>query len=326
MTTSYTFRRPLLLAVCMLLESSVNGFRPTVLVTRQSQQRRLPLFADPNNNINFAEFEYLLQESNSVKLPVSNSRRTQGESRMITTEKTIEASSFPASTYTEEIQQQEPDSLYVGDDEDAMYGGGGVMRYQADTVSAPSALQARFQNMDFQDIVLTLVVPSILLFVAGRWTYNRISTKIQNKLDITLDSFAEEMIYHDGDFEEMKLCVADYGKKLLYLGPKKRDRMVKRYLEAYAKRKTISPQTISSLSYAFSVFKLDEESAANLLVSLCKEMGTEKIASAGKLLFLGSRILKTPQGRQALQPIKTMIMGTYRESAVAETMVDVSQQ
>jgi hypothetical protein len=55
-------------------------------------------------------------------------------------------------------------------------------------------------------------------------------------------------------------------------------------------------------------------------------MGDTKISSAGKLLFFGSRILKSPEGKAALQPIKDMIKGTYREASVAETMVDTSQQ
>jgi hypothetical protein len=142
----------------------------------------------------------------------------------------------------------------------------------------------------------------------------------------TLDNFAKEMIYHDGDFDEMKMAVADYSKRLLWMGPAKKDKMLKKYLEVYAKKKTVSPKSISSLSYAFSLFKLSEEQAAAVLVSLCREMGTDKISSAGKLLFLGSRILKSKEGKAALQPIKELIKSTYREEAVAETMMETSQQ
>jgi len=55
-------------------------------------------------------------------------------------------------------------------------------------------------------------------------------------------------------------------------------------------------------------------------------MGDAKISSSGKLLFFGSRILKSPEGKKALQPIKEMIKATYREGAPAETMVETSQQ
>jgi len=82
----------------------------------------------------------------------------------------------------------------------------------------------------------------------------------------------------------------------------------------------------SSLSFVFSLFKLSEEKTAQILVSLCKDMGDAKISSAGKLLFFGSRILKSAEGKSALEPIRDMIKGTYREATVAETMVETSQQ
>ena len=100
----------------------------------------------------------------------------------------------------------------------------------------------------------------------------------------------------------------------------------------WASRKLISPyiplvsSLFSSLSYVFSLFKLSEEKAAEILVSLCRDMGDMKISSAGKLLFFGSRILKSPEGKAALEPIKDMIKATYREQTVAETMVETSQQ
>ena len=84
--------------------------------------------------------------------------------------------------------------------------------------------------------------------------------------------------------------------------------------------------TYSTLSYVFALFKLSEDKAADVLVSLCREMGTDKISSAGKILFFGSRILKSPEGQQGLEPIKDLIKSTYREATVAETMVETSQQ
>jgi hypothetical protein len=197
-----------------------------------------------------------------------------------------------------------------------------IQQYQ----EATPTMSDRLKKMDLQDIVLTLILPSVAVFAAGRWGYNRVASKVNAKTDSYLESFAKEMIYHDGDFDEMNMCIKDYKKKLVYLGPTQTDRMLKTYLAAYAKRKTISPQAISSLSYVFTLFKLSEESAAKTLVSLCREMGTDKIASAGKLLFLGSRILKSPEGVQALRPIKELIKSTYREATVAEEMVETSQQ
>jgi predicted RNA-binding Zn-ribbon protein involved in translation (DUF1610 family) len=55
-------------------------------------------------------------------------------------------------------------------------------------------------------------------------------------------------------------------------------------------------------------------------------MGEGKVSSAGKLLFFGNRILKSPEGKAALIPIRDMIKGSYREITVAEAMVETSQQ
>jgi len=201
-----------------------------------------------------------------------------------------------------------------------------MVKIDEEKQSLSSNLEAKLKDMDFQDIVSTLIFPSILAFVALRWGFNKVSARVGDSMDASLESFASDMIYHDGDFEEMKLCYLDFSKKLTFLGPSKSNTMLKKYLEVYAKKKTVSPQAISSLSYVFTLFKLSEEKAGKLLVSLCRDMGEQKISSAGKLLFFGSRILKSPEGKAALKPIKEMIKSTYREEAIAETMVETSQQ
>lgn len=192
--------------------------------------------------------------------------------------------------------------------------------------SQTTSLGDRIKSMDLQDIISTLIIPSIALFAAGRWAFNRVFKRIGENSDSMLNSFAREMIYHDGDFDEMKLCYQDYSRKLIFLGPTRTDSMLKVYLESYAKKKTVSPQAIVSLSYVFTkLAKLSEERVAAVLVSLCRQMGADKISSAGKLLFLGGRILKTNQGRAALEPIKDLIKGTYRDASVAESLVETSQ-
>jgi rubrerythrin len=200
----------------------------------------------------------------------------------------------------------------------------GLYKVQTMTTQKPS-LEARLKNMDLQDIIATLILPSVVVFAAGRWGFNKVYGKVQVRTEALLDSFAKEMLYHDGDYNEMKLCIQDYNQKLIYL-PNRRDVMLKRYLAAYAKKKTVSPLAISSLSFVLTQFQMSEEAAAALLVSLCRQMGTDKIASAGKLLFLGSCILKSPEGQAALTPIKDLIKSTYREVSVAEAMVETSQQ
>jgi hypothetical protein len=189
-----------------------------------------------------------------------------------------------------------------------------------------NTLEAKIKSMDLQDIIITFIIPGIAVFAASRWVFNKVGGKVAANADEILDNFAREMIVYDGDFTEMELCVKDYKNKLVWMGPARNDAMLKRYLENYAKKKTVSPQAIASLSYVFTVFQLSEEKAAQILVSLCKQMGTDKISSAGKLLFLGSRILKSPPGVKALTPIKELIMSTYRDATVAETLVETSQQ
>ena len=197
---------------------------------------------------------------------------------------------------------------------------------QRQQASTPTGWSNKLKEMELSDVILTVAVPAIVLFAAGKWGYQKIAVRVADKTNTLLDSFAREMIFHDADMTEMKLCVEDYSKRLLYLGPLRNNKMLKSYLEAFAKRKTVSPQAIASLSYVFSLFSLSEVQAAQLLVSLCQDMGTDKISSAGKLLFLASRILKSPEGLQGLEPIKKLIMSTYRDVTVAETMVETSQQ
>lgn len=100
------------------------------------------------------------------------------------------------------------------------------------------------KGKDFGEIFFTVLVP----IIGGYYFLNKgiaaSKTKVDDKASEMLEDYANEMIYHDGDFEEMKLAHADYGKKLVFLGTHKSDKMLKRYLEFYAKKKTVSPQAI----------------------------------------------------------------------------------
>jgi len=183
------------------------------------------------------------------------------------------------------------------------------------------------KGKDFGEIFFTVLVPVIGGYYLTKKAYANLSTRVDDKAEDTLDDYANEMIYHDGDFEEMKLAHSDYSKKLVFLGPKKTDAMIKRYLEFYAKKKTVSPQAISSLSYVFSLYKFTEERAADVISELCLTM-PEKIASAGKLLFFGEHILKTAEGKAKLQPLKELLSSVYRDDGVisGDEIVEKSQR
>jgi len=264
-----------------------------------------------------SEFEYLLQETSSPpRTPVSSRRIALSQSQDSRT--TILASAFPGAPVEEEVVTDDP---YANAFDSQI---GKIQQYEEQAQT--NTFETKLKSMDLQDIVLTLILPGIVVFAGARWAFNRVGGKVAENTDEMLDNFAREMLYYDGDLKEMELCVADYKAKLVWMGPARSDAMLKRYLEQYAKKKTVSPQAIASLSHVFSMFKLSEEKAAKLLVSLCKQMGTDKISSSGKLLFLGTRILKSPEGAAGLRPIKELIMSTYREEAVAETLVETSQQ
>jgi len=185
-------------------------------------------------------------------------------------------------------------------------------------------LQSRLQNKDYNGIITSYIVPLTLLGTGAVWSTRQLITKYNVKMETVLTSYANEMIYHDGDFEEMQMCYNDYKKRLMTLGPQKKSKMLTNYLEIYAKKKPVSPQAISSLSHAFSMFKLSEENAAKALCSVAEECMKDKVASAGKLLFFGERILNSPGGQKALQPIREMLEGSYR--AGGKQIVATSQK
>jgi len=168
------------------------------------------------------------------------------------------------------------------------------------------------KGKDFGELFFFVFAPVVAAYYFGNKAYTMTTTKMDDKGEETLDQYANEMIYHDGDFEEMRLCNEDYQKKLMWMGPGKADTMIKRYLEFYAKKKTISPQAISSLSYVFSMYKLSEDKAAKILTDLVSTI-PEKVASAGKILFFGEHIFKTPEARAKLEPIRTFLASQYRD-------------
>ena len=187
------------------------------------------------------EFDYLLGESgkqnHDQQHVVSRRRIHLNDDRS-----TVLASTTFAEAETEEVT--------LLDDEADPYADIGLeqvspqMEKIQQDQSFSQRVEAKLKTMDISDIVSTLVIPSIAVFAGGRWVYNRAANRVGQSFDGLLDSFATEMVYHDGDFEEMKLCQSDYSKKLVVLGPRKTQAMLKRYLQLYSKKKTVSPQSI----------------------------------------------------------------------------------
>ena len=311
------------LTTALLLESSSAWVSQASL----SRTRSATILRQGLDDETMFDWDALLSEGGpsrtSSSSPTFSRRRIVLPSQQTNERTTVLASAFPAPNEAVEESVGAADDPYASAFDSQMQK---INTYTEQKEQKGPSIEDRLKNMDLQDIISVVILPSVAVFAAGRWVYNRAASRVSENTDAILDAFAREMTYHDGDFDEMKLCYGDYSRKLAYLGPKKRESMLFRYLEAYAKTKTITPKAIASLSYVFTVAKLSEPAAAQLLVNLCRKMGPEKISSAGKLLFMGSRILKSPEGTEALQPIKEMIKGTYRDATVAETMVETSQQ
>jgi len=185
------------------------------------------------------------------------------------------------------------------------------------------SLSELVENRDYNRIITSYFVPITALGVGAVWGSRKLIEKYNGKMDGLLTSYANEMVYHDGDYEEMQMCYDDYKKRLMSLGPKKKDKMMVRYLELYAKKKPVSPQAISSLSHAFSIYKLSEEKAAKLLCDTAENM-KDRVSSAGKLLFFGSKILRSSDAKDKLAPIKATLAASYKRGG--DLMVENSQK
>lgn len=312
-----------------LSSSGSDAFQPLSLAVSRTSTRSSFLLRSSRPDLQ--EFDFILGEGNSQsqndfnQQTVVRSRRQiklPGGGRPGERATILASSTFAAPGIEEDVAQEQEADPYADLLEESPI----LHKYEKQEVGFVEGAKNNLKAMDLQDIISTLIVPSIFAGAALKWGFGRVSERVSAKAEATLESFASDMVYHDGDFEEMKLCSKDFGKKLVWLGPHKNTIMLKRYLQLYAKKKTVSPQSISSLSYVFSLYKLSEEKAAQVLVSLCRDMGDKKLSSAGKLLFFGSRILKSPEGKAALDPIRELIKGSYREIEVAETMVETSQQ
>ena len=100
------------------------------------------------------------------------------------------------------------------------------------------------EGKDFTDLFFTVFLPVGLAAYGAKWALGRSSTYLSDTADFKLEDYANEMVYHDGDMEEMEMCHKDYTTKLGWLGPNKKDRMIKAYLEAFAKKVSVSPKSI----------------------------------------------------------------------------------
>lgn len=217
----------------LLALASTDAFRPVSIPS--------PSILRLSAHKNLHEFDYLLGESGKLQ-----HRQQQVVSRRRIHLNDDRATVLASTTFAQPGTAEEA----LTDEEADPYAEIGLeevnpqLEKVQENLSFSERFEAKLRTMDLQDVVSTLVIPSIVLFAGGRWVYNRAANRVGASIDDQLDSFAREMIYHDGDFEEMKLCQSDYSKKLVVLGPRKTQAMLKRYLQLYAKKRTVSPQSI----------------------------------------------------------------------------------
>lgn len=210
---------------------------------------------------NLHEFDHILGERSVQQQQQRQQQQIDSKSGVHSRRKILlpgeEGAVLASSTFAAPGLDQEDSSAvedYGGDMESAMtlddpYAdlleeSSSTMRYDQEQPTMSQGIENRLKNMDLQDIVSTLIIPSIIAFAGLRWGFNRVAARVADKTDSTLDTFASELIFHDSDFEEMEMCFKDYSKKLMWLGPRKTPAMLKRYLQLYSKKKTVSPQSI----------------------------------------------------------------------------------
>ena len=238
-----------IVACWMLSSSGSSAFRPALPITSSASMRQATKIGATRSRDILNEFDHILGESSSANFGqkiVSNRRIQLNDERS-----TILASSTFAAPGIEEenMLTEETAEATTGGDVDPYADIGMDPQMQkltqvTEQQTTSKRIENKLKSMDLQDIVSTLIIPSIVAFAGIRWGYNKLSSRVGDKAEVTLDTFANELVYHDGDFEEMKLCVSDYGKRLAWLGPGKSDKMIKRYLALYSKKKTVSPQAI----------------------------------------------------------------------------------
>ena len=195
------------------------------------------------------EFDYLLNENGANQASTTTRSR-----RVITTgsQQSIQVTSSVASVVGTEEEVDEEYAMSEIDEEAVIaQSTGDNGEFEGDTKLA-SFQEAQGTNKftkwlsqaDFQEVVWTLLVPSLLAFAGMKWGLGKVSTNLAGNAETSLESFANEMIYHDGNFDEMSLCKLDWDGRLTWLGPSKKKRMLTVYLEDYTKRKPVSPQAI----------------------------------------------------------------------------------
>jgi hypothetical protein len=234
-----------LAAVAFLLSNNLEAFQPSFRLTAKNP----PVVSLKSSRPDLHEFDHIFDDGSLAELEAAaTASKVQIRLPVRPGERPVVLASSASLTAPEALEET---SAAASEDGEAFDPYGELTIQEQDTLKryeqqgqVSQGFENRLKQMDFQDVISTLILPAIFGGFAVKWGIQRVSAKVAGKTDGILDDFSSEMIYHDGDFEEMKLCFQDYSKKLAFLGPKKTPGMLKRYLQLYAKKKTVSPQSI----------------------------------------------------------------------------------
>lgn len=203
-----------------------DAFRPLSLAASSPTSTRSS-FTLRSSRPDLHEFDFILGEGNSqsssdsYQQTVVRSRRKiklpdggrPGEQATI-----LASSTFAAPGIEEDVAEEQEADPYADLLEESPI----LHKYQKEDVGFVEGAKNNLKAMDLQDIISTLIIPSIFVGAALKWGFGRVSERVAAKAESTLDSFASDMVYHDGDFEEMKLCSKDFGKKTSLVGTSKK--------------------------------------------------------------------------------------------------------
>jgi len=288
-----------------------------------------------NTNVNGEGNQKTVKRSRRTiyRLPDSSEAATLTSSATTTVETDNYANAFDDDFANKETEASESEDVYEPRNEDPLLSD--YIRKEEQRIAMKSqpisrppllkSVQNFMKDKDYSEIVLTIGIPSALIYWLTSKQVRKVGSKINESTDVVLDKYANEMVFHNGDFEELRMCHVSYAKKLLVLGPKKIDTMITRYLVNFAKTTFVTPQSISSLSFVFSMIKFPEDRIAELFVKVGLEVA-DGASTAGKLLYYGRCILKTKEAKAKLAPIKKIVIASYsRAGTDAKAMMEVSQ-
>mmetsp|Transcript_30955 Transcript_30955/g.34249 ORF Transcript_30955/g.34249 Transcript_30955/m.34249 type:complete len:518 (+) Transcript_30955:309-1862(+) len=327
--------------VCSSTTIITNGFvSPTgrynnkLLLSTSSSSKRGASTTQNNvvNNNNNHEFDFLLHENGNNDEIQSHSRRHSHRRVALNPShyNKIEMTSAVATT-TEEAAaalEKEFDAEFGDSEEDDLDSLDEFTLSGMDKSLSPEAIQEMittdlqnpviqwFKETPMNEVIAGMILPTGLVSLGLFIGVSRFQEAYTTKTKGALLSYSNEMLYHDGNFGEMELCHKEWSKKLAWLGFNKKRRMLETYLADFAKKKTLTPLTISSISYIFSsLYKLKEVQAAKIVNRWCTRNNRDfkDGSSQQKILFVMQQIFTTKEAMDELKGVRKLLKKAYPE-------------